>query len=126
MTGVAAGTVTFEKRETDEKKSFTCDVVLVATGRRPYTDGLGLEGLGIEKDQRGVVMVNDHFQTKYPNVYAIGDVIRGPMLAHKAEEEGVAVAEIIAGQAGHVITTPARVLFTPGRNWPVLDSRRNN
>ena len=77
------------------------DVVLVAVGRRPYTDGLGLEGLGIELD-KGFIPVDARFQTKVPGVYAIGDVIGGAMLAHKAEDEGVVVAEIIAGQSGHI------------------------
>jgi dihydrolipoyl dehydrogenase len=78
------------------------DVVLVAIGRVPYTDGLGLEALGVKKDNRGRVLVDPHYRTNVEGVYAIGDAIAGPMLAHKAEEEGVAVAEIIAGQAGHV------------------------
>jgi dihydrolipoamide dehydrogenase len=78
------------------------DIVLVAIGRVPYTDGLGLEALGVKKDNRGRILVDPYFRTNVEGVYAIGDVIAGPMLAHKAEEEGVAVAEIIAGQAGHV------------------------
>jgi dihydrolipoamide dehydrogenase len=78
------------------------DIVLVAIGRVPYTDGLGLEALGVMKDNRGRIVVDPHFRTNVEGVYAIGDVIAGPMLAHKAEEEGVAVAEILAGQAGHV------------------------
>jgi len=78
------------------------DIVLVAIGRRPYTAGLGLEESGIALDERRRIVVDDHFRTTVEGVYAIGDVIRGPMLAHKAEDEGVAVAEIIAGQAGHV------------------------
>jgi dihydrolipoamide dehydrogenase len=77
------------------------DVVLVAIGRRPYTQNLGLEALGVATD-RGQVVVDPHFATNVPGIYAIGDVIRGPMLAHKAEDEGVAVAELLAGQAGHV------------------------
>ena len=77
------------------------DVVLVAIGRRPYEEGLGLEALGVAMD-RGQVAVDARFATNVPGVYAIGDVIRGPMLAHKAQEEGVAMAEILAGQAGHV------------------------
>jgi dihydrolipoamide dehydrogenase len=77
------------------------DVILVAIGRRPYTQGLGLEALGVAVE-RGQVVIDDHFATNVPGVYAIGDVVRGPMLAHKAEDEGVAVAEILAGQAGHV------------------------
>src|SRR5580700_2688345 len=78
------------------------DVVLVAIGRVPYTDGLGLETVGVQKDNRGRIVVDQHFATHAPGIYAIGDVIVGPMLAHKAEDEGVAVAEILAGQAGHV------------------------
>ncbi len=73
-----------------------------AIGRVPYTKGLGLDDVGIETDKRGRIVVDAHFQTKVPGIYAIGDVIAGPMLAHKAEDEGVAVAEIIAGKAGHV------------------------
>ena len=68
----------------------------------PYTEGLGLEGVGVKKDNRGRVMVDEHFHTNVAGIYAIGDVIAGPMLAHKGEEEGVAVAELLAGQAGHV------------------------
>ena len=78
------------------------DVVLVAVGRVPYSTGLGLDEAGVKKDNRGRVVVDGHFATNVPGIYAIGDVIAGPMLAHKAEDEGVAVAEIIAGQAGHV------------------------
>jgi dihydrolipoamide dehydrogenase len=78
------------------------DVVLVAIGRVPYTDGLGLDEAGVKKDNRGRVIVDAHFATNVKGVYAIGDVIAGPMLAHKAEDEGMAVAEILAGQAGHV------------------------
>jgi dihydrolipoamide dehydrogenase len=78
------------------------DVVLVAIGRLPYTEGLGLETVGIKPDNRGRIPTNDHYATAVPGIYAIGDVIAGPMLAHKAEDEGIAVAEIIAGKAGHV------------------------
>jgi dihydrolipoamide dehydrogenase len=78
------------------------DVVLVAVGRVPYTEGLGLNEAGVAMDNRGRVVIDEHFKTSVDGVYAIGDVIAGPMLAHKAEDEGVAVAEIIAGQAGHV------------------------
>jgi dihydrolipoyl dehydrogenase len=84
------------------KETIDADVVLVAIGRVPYTNGLGLEALGVKKDNRGRVIIDPHFHTNVPGIYAIGDVIAGPMLAHKAEDEGVAVAEIIAGQAGHV------------------------
>jgi dihydrolipoamide dehydrogenase len=78
------------------------DVVLVAVGRVPYTQGLGLEELGVRLDNRGRISVDERYETSVPGIYAIGDVIAGPMLAHKAEDEGVAVAEILAGQAGHV------------------------
>jgi dihydrolipoamide dehydrogenase len=78
------------------------DIVLIAIGRAPYTDGLGLETVGVKKDNRGRVVVDSRYRTNVEGVYAIGDVIAGPMLAHKAEDEGVAVAEILAGQAGHV------------------------
>jgi dihydrolipoamide dehydrogenase len=78
------------------------DVVLVAVGRVPYTEGLGLEAAGVNKDNKGRIVVDARFATNVSGIYAIGDVIAGPMLAHKAEEEGVAVAEILAGQAGHV------------------------
>jgi dihydrolipoamide dehydrogenase len=83
-------------------QTIEADVVLVAIGRVPYTEGLGLETVGVQKDNRGRVVVDQHFATHAPGIYAIGDVIAGPMLAHKAEDEGVAVAEILAGQAGHV------------------------
>jgi dihydrolipoamide dehydrogenase len=83
-------------------ETLEADVVLVAIGRAPFTEGLGLEEAGVKKDNRGRVIVDAHYKTNVDGVYAIGDVIAGPMLAHKAEEEGVAAAEIIAGQAGHV------------------------
>ncbi|GAA4248858.1 dihydrolipoyl dehydrogenase [Azospirillum formosense] len=78
------------------------DVVLVAIGRRAYTNGLGLDAVGVEMDNRGRVKIGKHFETNVPGIYAIGDVVEGPMLAHKAEEEGVALAELLAGQASHV------------------------
>ncbi len=78
------------------------DIVLSSIGRRPYTQGLGLDRVGLSTDQRGRIPVSRHYETSVPGIYAIGDVIEGPMLAHKAEDEAVAVAEIIAGQAGHV------------------------
>jgi dihydrolipoamide dehydrogenase len=83
-------------------ETIEADVVLVAIGRVPYSEGLGLEEAGVAKDNRGRVTVDAHYQTNVPGIYAIGDVIAGPMLAHKAEDEGMAAAEIIAGQAGHV------------------------
>jgi dihydrolipoamide dehydrogenase len=93
--------VTIEPAQGGDAQSLDADVVLVAIGRRPYTDGLGLDTVGVAMD-RGRVVIDDHFATNVPGIYAIGDVVRGPMLAHKAEDEGVAVAEIIAGQHGHV------------------------
>ena len=91
---------------TDNKNSKTekteADKVLVAVGRKPYTEGLNLSKIGIKKDKKGRIEVNEKLQTSVNNIYAIGDVIKGPMLAHKAEDEGIAVAEVIAGQAGHV------------------------
>jgi dihydrolipoamide dehydrogenase len=83
-------------------ETIDADVALVAVGRVPFTEGLGLDEVGVKKDNRGRVVVDAHFASSVPGIYAIGDVIAGPMLAHKAEEEGVAVAEILAGQAGHV------------------------
>jgi dihydrolipoamide dehydrogenase len=84
------------------KETVEADVVLVAIGRVPYTEGLGLNDAGVKLDNRGRIVVDGHFATNVPGIYAIGDVIAGPMLAHKAEDEGVALAEILAGQAGHV------------------------
>ena len=91
------------------------DVVLVAVGRVPNTEGLGCEAAGIKKDQRGRIEVDAHYSTSVKGIYAIGDVIKGPMLAHKAEDEGIAVAELLAGQAGHVNydVIPAVVYTTP-------------
>jgi len=83
-------------------ETIEAEVVLVAVGRTPYTEGLGLEAAGVKLDNRGRVEVDDHYATSVPGIYAIGDVIKGPMLAHKAEDEGIALAEILAGQAGHV------------------------
>lgn len=93
--------VRFEPVAGGNTQTLEADVVLVATGRKPNTDGLGLETAGVALD-RGRIVINDHFQTSVSGIYAIGDVVRGPMLAHKAEDEGVAVAEILAGKAGHV------------------------
>jgi dihydrolipoamide dehydrogenase len=94
--------LTLEPAAGGAQETLEADVVLVAIGRRPYTEGLGLEGAGVELDERKRVRIDAHFRTSVAGIYAIGDVVAGPMLAHKAEEEGVAVAEIIAGQAGHV------------------------
>lgn len=106
VTGVAkskkGASVTFEPVKGGDAETIEADAVLVATGRKPFTESLGLDKAGVELDERGRVKTDDHLQTSVPGIYAIGDVIAGPMLAHKAEDEGVAVAEIIAGQAGHV------------------------
>ena len=98
----AGVTLTVEPAAGGEAEQLKAEVVLVSVGRRPNTDGLGLENIGVKPDNRGFLEVDDHFRTSSPNVYAIGDVIRGPMLAHKAEEEGVACAEYLAGQSPHV------------------------
>ena len=94
--------VKVEPAKGGDAETLDADVVLVSIGRVPYTEGLGVKEAGVALDERGRVAVDDHFQTNVPGIYAIGDVIRGPMLAHKGEDEGIAVAEIIAGQAGHV------------------------
>jgi dihydrolipoamide dehydrogenase len=94
--------VTYALRKDDSEHTLDADCVLVATGRKPYTDGLGLKALNINMSPRGQVETNAHWRTSVPGIYAIGDCIAGPMLAHKAEDEGMAVAETIAGQAGHV------------------------
>ena len=94
--------VTFEPVKGGDAQTLEADIVLVATGRRPYTDGLGLAEAGVKLDDRGRVDVDAHWQTNVPGIYAIGDVVKGPMLAHKAEDEGVALAEVLAGQKGHV------------------------
>ncbi|PAO61109.1 dihydrolipoyl dehydrogenase [Brucella melitensis] len=94
--------ITFEPVKGGDAETLEADAVLIATGRRPYTDGLGLQEAGVAVDERGRVAIDDHWRTNVEGIYAIGDVVQGPMLAHKAEDEGIAVAEIIAGQAGHV------------------------
>jgi dihydrolipoamide dehydrogenase len=101
------------------RQNINAEVVLVAAGRKPSTTGLRVDAAGVQLDPRGSVLVDEHFRTNVPGIYAIGDVIRGPMLAHKAEEEGVAVAEIIAGQAGHVnYETVPGIIYT----WPEVAS----
>ncbi len=94
--------VTLEPSHGGVQDRIETDVVLVSIGRVPYTEGLGLDDVGVVRDQRKRIVVNGQFQTNVTGIYAIGDVIAGPMLAHKAEDEGIAVAEILAGQAGHV------------------------
>lgn len=119
VTGVKAGksgaTVSVEPVKGGDAAEIKADVVLVAIGRRPYTEGLGLEAAGVVVDPKGFVPVDAHNRTNVPRVYAIGDVVGGLMLAHKAEEEGVAVAETLAGQAGHVnhAVTPSVVYTNP-------------
>ena len=86
----------------DKPETLDADIVLVSTGRVPNTVGLGLDKIGVKVNKRGQVEIDDHFATNVPGIYAIGDVVRGPMLAHKAEEEGIAIIEQIAGKGGHV------------------------
>ena len=88
------------KDKSNEK--LEADVILVATGRKPFTEGLNLNGAGIEVNHYGQIKTDENLQTNVEGIYAIGDVIAGPMLAHKAEDEGIALAEMLAGQAGHV------------------------
>ena len=94
--------INYTNVKNSKKEQLNVDKVLVSVGRKPYTEGLNLSKVGIKKDSKGRIEVNSKLQTSLSNIYAIGDVIKGPMLAHKAEEEGIAVAEILAGQAGHV------------------------
>ncbi|MEO1139642.1 MAG: dihydrolipoyl dehydrogenase [Pseudomonadota bacterium] len=94
--------VTYKLRKDDSEETLDTDIVLVATGRKPYTDGLGLDALGIEMSDRGQIKTDDQWRTNVKGIYAIGDCIDGPMLAHKAEDEGMAAAAVIAGQHGHV------------------------
>jgi dihydrolipoamide dehydrogenase len=95
-------TINYTDIKNSKESNIEVDKVLVSVGRKPYTEGLNLSKVGIKKDNKGRIEVNSKLQTTVENIYAIGDVIKGPMLAHKAEEEGIAVAEILAGQAGHV------------------------
>lgn len=100
--GVEGTTTRYKLRKDDSEATLTADVVLVATGRKPYTAGLGLETLGVEMGPRGTIKTDAHFATNIKGIYAIGDAVAGPMLAHKAEDEGMAVAENVAGKHGHV------------------------
>jgi dihydrolipoamide dehydrogenase len=109
--------LTVEPASGGESETLEADNVLLAVGRKPYTEGLGAAEAGVTMTDRGVIEVDDQFRTSVPNIYAIGDVIPGPMLAHKAEEEGVAVAEILAGQHGHVrYDTCPGIVYT----WPEI------
>ncbi len=94
--------LTVEPAAGGDSETIACDVVLVSIGRRPYTDGLGLDEIGVARDNRGFIIVNDAFETNVAGIFAIGDVIPGPMLAHKAEDEGVVAVEMMASQAGHI------------------------
>jgi len=95
-------TIKYKNVKDSKEELIEVDKVLVSVGRKPYTEGLNLTKVGVKKDKKGRIEVNEKLQTSVNNIYAIGDVIKGPMLAHKAEEEGIAVAETLAGQAGHV------------------------
>jgi len=95
-------TINYTDIKNSKESIIEVDKVLISVGRKPYTEGLNLSKVGVKKDNKGRIEVNNKLQTTVKNIYAIGDVIKGPMLAHKAEEEGIAVAEILAGQAGHV------------------------
>lgn len=112
-------TLTVEPSKGGDSVSMDADCVLVAIGRRPYTQGLGLDDMGVEMDKAGRIVVNDHFQTNVPSIHAIGDIIAGPMLAHKAEEDGIACVETLAGKAGHVnyATVPSIVYTHPEVAW---------
>jgi dihydrolipoamide dehydrogenase len=100
--GDAGLTVDIENRASGEKQTVECDKVLVATGRRPHTEGLNLEAVGLSTDRAGRLEVNNHYETKTPGIFAVGDLIAGPMLAHKAEEEGVAAVDLMKGHKAHV------------------------
>src|SRR5882757_4073268 len=123
VTGAASGdggvTLTVEPVKGGDAEQVAADVVLLAIGRHPYLEGVGLDAVGVALDERGRIRTDGHFATNVPGIYAIGDAIAGPMLAHKAEDEGVAVAEILAGKAGHVNygVIPA-VVYT----WPEIAS----
>ena len=100
--GKGKATVTYKLRKDDSEAVLEADCVLVATGRKPFTDGLGLAALGVEMEPRGQIRTDPHWQTSVRGIHAIGDAIAGPMLAHKAEDEGMALAEVLAGKHGHV------------------------
>ena len=125
--------VIIETSNKDAKNKIEADVVLISVGRKPYTDKLNLEKIGVNLDKQGKISVNKNFETSVKNIYAIGDVIDGPMLAHKAEEEGIAVAELIAGQSGHVnydiipgvIYTSPEVAYV-GKNEEELKEKKIN
>lgn len=114
-----AVTLTVEPSKGGDAETIKADVVLVAIGRRPYTEGLGLDTVGVEMNERGFIQIDEHFRTSVPGIFAIGDVVPGPMLAHKAEHEGVACVEYLAGEAGHMdYNTIPGVVYT----WPEIAS----
>ncbi|MEW6422710.1 MAG: FAD-dependent oxidoreductase, partial [Deinococcota bacterium] len=117
-------TVTYEEQGQPVTTRF--DKLIVSIGRVPNTQGLGAQEVGLQLDERGFVKVDGHFRTNLPGIYAIGDVIGGPMLAHKAEEEGVAVAELLAGQAGHVnyAVVPWVIYTSPEIAWAGLTEKQ--
>jgi dihydrolipoamide dehydrogenase len=119
IVGEAGVELTMQPAKGGDSEKLRADAVLLAIGRRPFTEKLGLQEAGVETDQRGFVKIDAHYHTSVPGIFAIGDVVTGPMLAHKAEEEGVAVAELIAGQAGHVnYDAIPSVIYT----WPEVAS----
>ena len=113
------GEITFEPVKGGPSITQKAEVVLVATGRRPFTDGLGAEALGIKFDNKKRIIVNKSYQTNVPNIYAVGDIIDGPMLAHKAEDEAVAVVDVLTGKKAHVNynTIPSVVYSHPEIAW---------
>ena len=111
--------LTAEPAKGGDSEAIEADIVLVAIGRRPFTEGLGLEKVGVEMDQRGFITVDADFETNVPGIFAVGDVIHGLMLAHKAEEDGVAAVETMAGQSGHVdYNLVPNIIYT----WPEVAS----
>lgn len=111
--------VTTEDAKGGNEQKFVVDIVLACVGRRPYTDGLGLEKVGVKTNNRGVIEIDDHFRTNIPSIRAIGDCVRGAMLAHKAEEEGIAVIEDIVSGSGHVNynAIPSVIYTAPEVAW---------
>lgn len=111
--------VQVQAKDGGAQETITSDVCLVAIGRRPYIHGLGLDKAGVKLDSKGRVDINEHFQTNVKGIYAIGDVVAGPMLAHKSEEEGIALAEMLAGKEGHINynTVPSVVYTHPEVAW---------
>ena len=111
--------LTLEPAAGGKAEKMSADIVLMAVGRKPYVDGLGLDKVGVKRDERGRIVTDEHFESSVEGIYAIGDVIKGPMLAHKAEDEGVILAEILAGQTGHIdYNMVPGVVYT----WPEIAS----